>query len=79
MEVLHSTSKCSFPSRVGSSDSPSTLGNPNMLQPSSAASWDVLPQTMSVRCGDTSPQFFFVVNFTSTQQMLEVTTKLCSN
>ncbi|XP_063869324.1 uncharacterized protein LOC135105178 [Scylla paramamosain] len=63
--------------RMGSCDSTETQSIPSQPQSSSSTTWDVLPQTMSVQCGDSSPQVFFVVNFTSTQQMLEVSSS-CS-
>lgn len=66
-----------FISRVGSSTSTSTPADPVPSQASLSTSWDVLPQTLNVRADDGSPHVFFVVNFSNTQQMLEVT--LCSS
>lgn len=59
--------------RVGSSISTSAPANPIPSQTSQATSWDVLPQTLTFQADDSSPHIFFVVNFSSTQQMLEVT------
>ncbi|XP_050736162.1 centrosomal protein of 192 kDa-like isoform X2 [Eriocheir sinensis] len=58
--------------RVGSSTSTSTPADPVPSQASLSTSWDVLPQTLNVRADDGSPHVFFVVNFSNTQQMLEV-------
>ena len=36
-------------------------------------SWEIFPQTLSLSVSDTSSHTFFVVNYTSNRQMLEVT------
>ncbi|XP_064104083.1 centrosomal protein of 192 kDa-like [Macrobrachium nipponense] len=40
------------------------------------SSWDVFPQTINMSASDTTPHTFFVVNFSSKQQMLEVSSSL---
>ncbi|XP_066937457.1 centrosomal protein of 192 kDa-like [Macrobrachium rosenbergii] len=40
------------------------------------SSWDIFPQTINMSALDATPHTFFVVNFTSKQQMLEVSSNL---
>ncbi|XP_042870992.1 uncharacterized protein LOC122252547 [Penaeus japonicus] len=43
---------------------------------SAALTWDVFPSTLTILASDTSSHTFFVVNFSNTRQMFEVTSSL---